>query len=628
MKPSERILPLLGSIALLAPAARATPLHKANNNTALNVAGSWTENAIPDPGGADSLVFDNTITSVSTGTGSGGGISSLGSALSVAGITVTNPTINTATNVNFNGVVIGNATAAGGSFQLTLGSGGIDMSTATAPLYVGGGVLIGANQTWTVADASLTAGDPANPNTTFTTGNRNSPFALSQREDLVFSAVASTQSAPTTGINNNFAFDLGGKTVTTAGAGSIVIHAGYTVANGTINIGNGDSGQGTPFNGTTTFNGGGSLNAGFVIQSGGTRNSQINADVTLNVATMLKLQTNSGSMLSLGTINLGYNGTSNVNGAILQLVGANSTAANALTVGGSVIVGGTSTILAANTSVNGANTVPITISGNLSGSGALTLQNTLTNASAFFVLSGDNSGYSGAVSVNGPSGNRYVRLNSTTAGSAAATWSIAAGNAIQVNVAGGTVDLGTLNSNAGEGTVLNPTAATSTTVRVGAGDFGGVLAAGTGTLGLIKATPGTLTLRGANTYNGTTVVNAGTLATAGTGTLGFSNISIANGTILTLNSAVSFGDGNTLTFDPGSTINMDFTGSDTLTSITRSGGLTLSNAGTYSAAQLNTFFGGTSFASATGGTFTIVPEPGTAILGGLGLLTLFRRRRA
>lgn len=165
----------------------------------------------------------------------------------------------------------------------------------------------------------------------------------------------------------------------------------------------------------------------------------------------------------------------------------------------------------------------------------------------------------------------------------------------------------------------------------GTGEIAGAIVNSTVATSLTKLGTGTWTLSGINTYTGATTVSAGTLATSGTGTLGFSNITIADGAILTLNSAVSIGDANTLTFGPTSVINMNFTGSDTLASITRTGtgGSTFATPGTYTAAQLNNEFGvGTWFSSTNGGTFTIVPEPGTALLGGLGLLTLFRRRRA
>jgi len=165
------------------------------------------------------------------------------------------------------------------------------------------------------------------------------------------------------------------------------------------------------------------------------------------------------------------------------------------------------------------------------------------------------------------------------------------------------------------------TAATIGTIATAANTSGGMTFAGAGTT----------TLSAANTYTGGTLVSNGTLATSGTGTLGTGNVTL-DGTspvVLTLGSAVSFGDSATLTFALNSTINMNFTGSDVLGSVTN-GSLTLA-AGSYTASQLNSFFGGSNFvdAGALGGTLTVVPEPhefALAIVGLLGVMVFMRRR--
>ena len=150
--------------------------------------------------------------------------------------------------------------------------------------------------------------------------------------------------------------------------------------------------------------------------------------------------------------------------------------------------------------------------------------------------------------------------------------------------------------------------------------------------GLTKSSAGTLTLTGANTYTGANNVTGGTLATSGTGTLGTGNVTLADtaGVVLTLGSTVSFGDSALLTFgSTNSVINMNFTGIDTLGGITN-GSLSI-GAGSYTATQLNTFFGGTNFvdSGALGGQLNVVPEPSTyaMLLGGMGMLLGFQRSR-
>jgi autotransporter-associated beta strand protein len=146
---------------------------------------------------------------------------------------------------------------------------------------------------------------------------------------------------------------------------------------------------------------------------------------------------------------------------------------------------------------------------------------------------------------------------------------------------------------------------------------------------------GTLTLAQANSYSGGTFISAGTVATSGAGTVGAGNITLSDdpgqtgGSVLTLVNNAGIGDGATLTFaTSGTTINLNFTGADTLAAITN--GTTSASAGTYTAAQLNTLFGGSNFAGTGSLTVAGTPVPEPASVGILGLTSLgllLRRRR-
>ncbi|MBE7157746.1 MAG: S-layer family protein, partial [Rhodospirillales bacterium] len=153
--------------------------------------------------------------------------------------------------------------------------------------------------------------------------------------------------------------------------------------------------------------------------------------------------------------------------------------------------------------------------------------------------------------------------------------------------------------------------------------------------GMIFKGSGTTTLSGANTYNGGTTLSTGQLTLATTGTLGGGNVTLADttGVILQLLNNAAIADTATLTFGTNSAIQMNAaSGSDTLAAIFDSTtSKTLNTAGVYTFTDLNNYFGGTSFSSLNGETFTIapVPEPATWMAGALlvGAVGYSQRRR-
>ena len=340
--PIRSLAPLLGSIALLLPGALFADSIKAANTTALNATGSWSNATVPNA--ANLAIWDSTITAANN--------SALGGDLSWLGIRVAN--VGGAANSTVL-MTISNASSAN---TLTLGAGGIDMSVATQALAIQSKILLAASQNWVIANANTAA----------------SPNGLNNGEDLSFFAQAA-----------GAAFNFGGNTVTTSGAGQVTVTSGYTMSNGTLNVGN-------------------NL---FVIQGGSSRLTTLDSTLTVgvNAGGLLRLQSNSGALLSNAPINL--------NGGTLNFLANNAT--NAVTSNGVMNVLAPSAI----TITGGANG-PTIQNGNLTGSAALSITNTTADVARLLQLGGNNSGYTGTVTLGGTAG-RATRLINANAGSAAAT---------------------------------------------------------------------------------------------------------------------------------------------------------------------------------------------------------------
>jgi fibronectin-binding autotransporter adhesin len=163
--------------------------------------------------------------------------------------------------------------------------------------------------------------------------------------------------------------------------------------------------------------------------------------------------------------------------------------------------------------------------GTISGSGTLVIGNMVISGST--TLTGDPSGFNGTVSyVDNASGVNFrlwgastnfsnatfLLSGSTTTTGRALMWQGTAGATLQMGALSGTGGV------IGGGTTWGGSAFTLEVGALGTSTtFAGIIQDGSGVVGLTKIGTGILTLTAANTYSGTTTINAGTLQ-VGTGT--------------------------------------------------------------------------------------------------------------
>jgi autotransporter-associated beta strand protein len=336
-----------------------------------------------------------------------------------------------------------------------------------------------------------------------------------------------------------------------------------------------------PFTGTYTLGTAGqaiTLNSGILVNSGAGATTII-SPVTLGGA---QSWTNSStSLLTVGTgavdnggflLTVGGTGNTTITSAIGGAGGLSKDGAGTLTLTGANTYTGATNVTAGVLKIQHATALGTTAGGVSVDSGAaLQIQGGITVGAEALTLNGTGVSNDGAL--------RNISGNNTYGGL------VTLGSAARINSDSGTLTLDVASGNAIAGDNMNLTLGGAGNITVA-----DPIATGTGTL--TKDGAGTLTLSGANTYSGGTVINGGSLSAAADTNLG------AAGGGITVNASASFLPGGvtyarSITLNNGATLTFANNNNPTFTgNVTGTGGL----------AQ-NTGFGSQVVFSGTGNTF-------------------------
>ncbi|MEK7953974.1 beta strand repeat-containing protein [Luteolibacter soli] len=461
-----------------------------------------------------------------------------------------------ATNSNGGTLVFANANAVPGSSRnigsSTNGAIAFDYNTSLQTLLTTR-ITVGST-----GGLALTANNNLAENLNFSTAGYNG--YLGAKDNVTYTGTL-TPNGTTVRLGNQ----LGG-TLTLSGS-NIVTGSNNLSINGNVTFTSPQT-----YTGTTTF----TSNAG-IFNGGGT---QIDVSkLTLNTGTLTNLDiTGSGTLTKSGTTTVtlasanSYTGGTSITDGLFIISNSSAFGAGAVTLNTS---GSTTARIQLTNGVNVANTLNLGVNQGISGRGDLEINNTSsaatwsgpinitanpTNGGHFYTDATSTLTVSGPITSTVPvsfrAGNFIIPAASTSSYSSiyiSGALKIGSNDAlvktadvVLANSAATTLDLNGFNQTANtvtKGTnaaTITNTAATASELTINnatASTYAGIIANGTGGLSLVKSGAGDLTLGGANTYTGSTTVNAGTLILGASTLADSSTVSIASGAKLSITTA-------------------------------------------------------------------------------------------
>jgi len=475
---------------------------------------------------------------------------------------------------NFNSLTLGNGALGSGTLSVNTFNNLYTTSSNTNQILWNGGVLKAKN-----ANNNLIPASGIN----VIVGGAGGDFDVN--------GVSSTINAQMSGTGGFVVANSSGTAGTLILAGSNSYTGATTVNSGTLQLGNASA------LGTTTA----ALTDNGAVNLGG---YSVTVDAFSGSGTVSNGSLTVGSANGSGVFSGSFSGTGGLtkNGSgTLTLTGTNTYTGATTVIGGALQLG------------NGGTTGSLSTSSALVDNATLVFNrsNTLTQGTNFAAtISG-----SGNVVQAGAGTTVLTGSNSYSGGTTVSSGSLQVGNVNALGTGGLTVNGGALDlhgnnvsvpgfSGAG-GNVTNTVGGTvAFTANIsGASSYAGSIADGAGIVALTKSGAGTLALTGSNSYSGGTTVRSGTLAVSGSGTLGATTGGLtANGGVLDLGTtsqtvgAVTFAGG---VVQNGGLTGTSFNGqSGTVSaSLSGTGALSKTTAGTLAVTGSNSYSGGTTVSS-------------------------------
>jgi autotransporter-associated beta strand protein len=376
-------------------------------------------------------------------------------------------------------------------------------TVAPYPAHAVDGTWSGPGAEWT--DGTNWSSTPNVPDDTATFTNNAAPTSVTISNDASINTIQFTTGAP--------AFDF-----TTSGTGITF------KVNSTGIVNNSAFAPSFTNNDNLNFNGGSSAGNAVIINNGGGVVS-FNNNSTAGNAT---ITTNNGALTQFNDNSTGGNAQFITNaGGIVDFSNTSGPAGDGNISAGS-IAGAGNYYLGSNQLTVGGNNLSTTLSGVISDCGPTGLQCSASGAtgggltkvgSGTLTLSGANT-YTGPTAVNAGT----LQAGAVNAFSSASAFTVASGATL--DLAGFNQTIGSL---AGAGSVTLGSATLTTN-----GDGSDTMFSGTisDSGRLVKVGGGTLTLSGNNSYQGGTILNAGTLAVGSSRALGTGALTLADGTTL------------------------------------------------------------------------------------------------